>query len=134
MSFRGRRPARSGIRMRLGRLFESDERQQAAVTVLFIVAILAVVVALVGAVALAGYNDNRRPLARVGTFEVGPSGAHEHVGLQRWRSDRDESRITQAQSSGEIDAETASARLQALQQQRDALAQTGLENLIDTIF
>lgn len=134
MSFRGRRPARPGVRMRLGRLFDSDERQQATVTLLFAVAIVAVVVTLVGAVALAWYNDNLRPLARVGSVEIGPSLAREHVSFATWRFQRDESRITQAQISGEIDEATATARLQALAEQQNQLATTGLDDLIDVIY
>jgi parvulin-like peptidyl-prolyl isomerase len=134
MSFRGRRPARSGVRTRLGRLFDTEERQQATVTLLFAVAIVAVVLTLIGSVALAWYNDNLRPLARVGSVEIGPQLARDHANLILWRIGRDESRVQQAQINGEIDADTARARLQALAQAREDLPTSGLENLIDTIF
>ncbi len=133
MTLRVRRPRR-GIRTRLGKLFEGEERQQAAVTTLFIGAIAAVVLILIGAITLAWYNDNLRPLARVGSVEVGPQQLRELVGLERWRIIREEGRVTEARISREIDEQTAQARLSELSQRADSLAGNALDELIDAIY
>ena len=72
MTIRSRRQARPGLGTRLRALVEGEERQQAVVTALFIGTIVLVVLALLGAVGLAWYNDNLRPLARVGSVEIRP--------------------------------------------------------------
>ena len=133
MTLRVRRPRR-GIRTRLGRFFEGEERQQAVVTTLFIGAIVAVVLILIGAVALAWYNDNVRPLARVGAAEVGPQQLRELVGLERWRIEREQNRVTEARINRDIDEQTAQARLSELDQRSDVLASGALEELIDAIY
>ena len=134
MTFRSRRPARPGVGARVRALFESEERQQATVTVLFIGAIVLVVLALIGAVALAWYNDNLRPLAHVGSVEIGPQLMRDRVALETWRIGRDQDRVTLAQINGEIDATTASARIGALNDQLNQLGTTGLDDLIDIIY
>jgi parvulin-like peptidyl-prolyl isomerase len=134
MSFRYRRQARPSLRTRLGRLVEGDERQQAVVTAVFIGIIVLVILTLVGAVAIAWYNDNLRPLARIGSVEIGPQLMRDRVTFETWRIDRDQNRVTQAQIDGEIDATTAAARLSALDQQLQALDTQGLEDLIDIIY
>jgi len=134
MTFRSRRPARPGVGARVRALFESEERQQATVTVLFIGAIVLVVLALIGAVALAWYNDNLRPLAHVGSVEIGPQLMRDRVALETWRIGRDQDRVTLAQINGEIDAATASARIGALNDQLNQLGTTGLDDLIDIIY
>lgn len=122
------------MRTRLGRLIEGEERQQFVVSALFVTAIVAVVLILVGAVALTWYNDNLRPLARVGAVEIGPQLMRDRLNLEQWRIERETNRVTQAQIDGQIDAETAQARLTALQQRLDGLSSTGLEDLIDVIY
>ena len=134
MTFRPRRRSRLGIGTRVRRLFEGEERQQATVTVLFIGAIAVVILALVGSIALAWYNDNLRPLARVGSFEIQPQLMRDRVELESWRIGRDQDRVSEALQNGEIDQATAASRTQALQDQLDALATSGLEDLIDVIF
>jgi parvulin-like peptidyl-prolyl isomerase len=133
MTLRVRRPRR-GIRTRLGRFFEGEERQQTVVTTLFIAAIAATVLILIGAIALAWYNDNLRPLARVGSVEVGPQQLRELVGLERWRIAREEGRVTEARISQEIDEQSAQARLTELDQRGDSLPSTALDELIDAIY
>lgn len=134
MSFRSRRPARPGVGARVRGLFEGEERQQATVTMLFIGAIVLVVLALIGAVALAWYNDNLRPLARVGTAEIQPQLMRDRVAFETWRIGRDQDRVSQALIDQEIDAATASARISALTDQLNQLGTTGLDDLIDIIF
>ena len=134
MTFRPRRPARPGVGARVRALFEGEDRQQAVVTTLFIGAIVLVVLALIGAVGLAWYNDNLRPLARVGSVEIGPQLMRDRIAFETWRNERDQGRVTLAQINGEIDAATASARIGALNDQLNQLGTTGLDNLIDIIF
>ena len=122
------------IRTRFRRQFEGEERQQAAVTALFIGLIGIVVLILVGAIALAWYNDNLRPLARVGSVEIGPQLFRNRIALEQWRINTEGNRLTTAQINGEIDQETLSAKTTALEQRREALATTGLDNFVDEIF
>lgn len=133
MTIRLRRPER-GIRTRLGRLVETEERQQALVTALFVAAIGVVLLILVGAVALAWYNENVRPLARVGAAEVGPQGLRDYVRLEQWRITRDESRITEAQINGDLTPEEAEARVTELNQRSEALNSTALNDLVDLMY
>lgn len=134
MTFRPRRQSRPGLGTRVRRLFEDEERQQATVTALFIGAIVVVVLALIGAVALAWYNDNLRPLAHVGQQPIQPQLLRDRVELESWRISRDQDRVTVALQNGEIDQATAASRTQALQDQLDALTTNSLEDLIDVIF
>lgn len=133
MTLRTRRPER-GIRTRLGRLVETEERQQALVTALFIAAIGLVVLILIGAVAVAWYNENLRPMARVGGIEILPSNAREYVRLEQWRITRDENRISQAQIDGDLSTEEAEARVRALNQRANALASLAVDELVDLIY
>src|SRR5574338_1644984 len=134
MTFRPRRQVRPGVGTRVRRLFEGEERQQATVTVLFIGAIVLVVLALVGAVALAWYNDNLRPLAKVGSVEIGPQLMRDRIAFETWRIGRDEDRVTEALQNNEIDSTTASNRIDALNQQLNGLTTTGLDDLIDIVY
>jgi parvulin-like peptidyl-prolyl isomerase len=134
MTFRPRRQVRPGVGARVRRLFEDEDRQQATVTVLFIGAIVLVVLALVGAVGLAWYNDNLRPLAKVGSVEIGPQLLRDRVAFETWRIGRDEDRVTEALQNNEIDSTTASNRIDALNQQLNALSTSGLDDLIDIVY
>ena len=102
MTLRTRRP-QGGIRTRLARLTETEERQQTLVTALFIGAIALVLLILVGAFLLSWYNDNLRPLARVGSVEVQPQQVRDYLNLEQFRIARDEARLTQAQIDGVIE-------------------------------
>lgn len=134
MTFRPRRRSRLGIGARVRRLFEGEERQQATITALFVGAIVVVVLAMVGAIALAWYNDNLRALARVGSVEIQPQLVRDWVALETWRNARDQDRVTMALQNGEIDQPTASARLQSLADDLEALSTNALDDLIDTVF
>ena len=134
MTFRPRRQSRPGIGTRIRRLFEGEERQQATLSFLFIGAIVIVILALVGSVALSWYNDNLRPLARIGTFEIQPQLMRDRAELESWRIGRDQDRVTEALQNGEIDQATAASRSQALQEQLNSLTTDGLEDLIDVIY
>jgi parvulin-like peptidyl-prolyl isomerase len=134
MTFRPRRRSRLGIGARVRRLFEGEERQQATITALFVGAIVVVVLAMVGAIALAWYNDNLRALARVGTVEIQPQLLRDRVALETWRNSREQDRVTMALQNGEIDQPTAAARMQTLADDLEALSTNALDDLIDTVF
>jgi parvulin-like peptidyl-prolyl isomerase len=133
MTLRTSRPDR-GIRVRFGRMLENEDSKQALITGLFIAAIAATLLILVGAVALSWYNDNLRPLGRVGSVEIGPQMLRDRIKLEQWRINRDESRITQAQIDGSLDAATAEAKMSALDSRAQNLQTTALDELVDVIY
>ena len=134
MTLRVRTTRPTSRRTRLRRLFDSEERQQAAVTALFALAIVVVVLILIGAIGLAWYNENIRPLARVGLVEVGPQLLKDRIELEQWRINREAFRLTQASIDLEIDQATLSERQSLLDQRADALLTTGLDGLVDIIY
>lgn len=134
MTLRARTTKPPSIRTRIRRQFEGEERQQATVTVLFVLVIGAVVLILLGAIALNWYNENLRPLARVAQVEVGPQLLRNRLALEQWRITLEGNRLTQANIDGQIDADTLAARQQELQQRSSALTTTGLDDLIDVIY
>jgi len=134
MTLRTRRPQRVGIRARLGGLVDTEERQQAVITVAFIATIAAVALILLGAIGLGWYNDNLRPLGKVGSVEIPPQLLRDEIGLEQWRINRDENRITEAQIAGTMDASTASAKTSALDSLSQNLSTTGLESLVDVMY
>jgi parvulin-like peptidyl-prolyl isomerase len=134
MTMRARTTKPPSITTRVRRQFEGEDRQQAAVTVLFGIVIVVVLLIMVGAVALSWYNDNLRPLARVGSVEVGPQTFRNYVALQQWRISEELDRLTAANINQEIDSDTLAARQQELDQQSQALSTTGLTDLVDMIY
>ena len=133
MTIRTRRVTPSR-RTRLARMFEGDERQQLVVTILFILAIVAVLAILLGALGLAWYNDNLRPLATVGGAEVGPSQLRSYVSFEGWRIGQDSDRITQATIDGTIDATTAQTLQQDLDTQTQDLTNSALNQMVDLVY
>ena len=133
MTVRSRRP-QLGIRTRLDRLVYTDERQQATVTVLFILTIVAVILILVGAVAVGWYNDNLKPVGKVGNVDISPQLLKSDIALQTWRISRDESRITQANVAQQIDNDTAQSKINDLDTQSQNLSTNGVDNLIDEMY
>jgi len=134
MTLRARTTKPPSIRTRFRRQFEGEERQQTAVTALFIALIGLVVLILLGVIALAWYNDNLRPLARVGSVEIGPQMFRNRIALEQWRINTEGNRLTQAQINGEITQDELSAKTSALEQRREALATTGLDGFVDEIY
>ena len=134
MTLRARTSKPDSYRTRFRRQFDGEDRQQAAVTALFVGLIALVVLILVGAIALAWYNDNLRPLAKVGSVEIGPQLFRNRIALEQWRINTEGNRLTQAQINGEITQEELSAKTSALEQRREALSTSGLDNLIDEIY
>jgi len=134
MTLRARTTKPNSIRTRIRRQFEGEDRQQAAVSALFIGLIAIVVLILLGAIGLAWYNDNLRPLARVGGVEIGPQIFRNSIALEQWRINTEGNRLTTAQINGEIDQETLATKTGELEQRRQALATTGLDDLVDEIY
>ena len=129
------RPTRPTSRVtRLRKLFDDEDRQQAVVTGAFILAIAAVVLLLLAAIGLAYYNDNIRPLARVGSTDVGPQLLRDRVELEAWRIERDSNRLTQAAINGDIDDETRQRRVALLEQRQENLTTTSLDEFIDLLY
>jgi len=129
------RPTRPTSRVtRFRKLFDDEDRQQAVVSAAFIVAIIAIVVLLLAAIGIAYYNDNLRPLARVGSTEVGPQLLRDRVELEAWRIQRESNRLTQASINGDIDEATRARRAAALEQRQENLSTTSLEDLIDLLY
>ena len=134
MTARTRRAERVGIRGRLGGLVETEERQQALLTVLFIGTIVVVALIFIGALGVGWYNDNVRAVGNVGGTEISPQMLRDNVNLEQWRIARDEGRITQAQIAGTISADTASSKTSALDSKSQNLSTTALDSLVDTIY
>ena len=134
MTVRTRRTERPGIRARLGGLVETEERQQAVLTVLFIGTIVVVALIFIGALGFGWYNDNLRSLGKVGGTEISPQMLRDNVNLEQWRISRDEGRITQAQIAGTIDADTATSKTDALNTKSQNLSTTALDTLVDQIY
>jgi parvulin-like peptidyl-prolyl isomerase len=134
MSVRLRRPRRLGIRSRIGGMVSTEERQQATVTILFIGTIVAVALIFVGAISVGWYNDNLRPVGKVGSVEIPPQMLRDKTSLENWRIARDESRITEAQIAGQIDDSTAAAKKQALTTRSSSLSTGALGILVDSIY
>ncbi len=135
MTLRARTTKPDSIRTRFRRQFEGEDRQQAAVTALFIGLIGLVVLILVGAIALAWYNDNLRPLARVGSVEIGPQLFRNRIALEQWRINTEGNRLTtRRRSTARSHRRRWQPRPSELEQRREALATTGLEDLVDEIY
>ncbi|MBA2260155.1 MAG: peptidylprolyl isomerase, partial [Acidobacteria bacterium] len=134
MTLRARTTKPTSLRTRLRRSLDSEERQQAVVTALFALAIAAIVLILLGVVGLAFYNENIRPLARVGSVEIGPQQLKDRIELEQWRINREASRLTQAKINNEIDQATLTQRQGLLDQRADALLTTGLDGLVDIMY
>lgn len=115
-------------------MFDGEERQQAVVTLLFALAVAAVVVILLGAIGLTWYNENLRALARVGGTEVGPQLLRQHVALQQWRLGVQTNRLQQANVAGEIDLETFTARQGELEQEAQEVTTNALTNIVDLLY
>lgn len=133
MSFRPRRVTHSR-RARLASLVEGEERQQLVVTILFILTIAAVVLILLGAVGLAWYNDNLRPLANVSGVDIGPPQLRAYVSFEGWRIQRDSDRITQATMNSTIDATAAQTLQTALNTETQDLANNAVNQLVDLVY
>ncbi len=134
MTVRTRRPERVGIRARLGGLVSTEERQQTTITVLFIGVIVLVALIFIGAIGAGWYNDNVRAVGKVGNVELSPTLLRDSTRLAQYRINRDESRLTQAQVAGQLTADEAQTKDQALQQASSDLSTNALESLVDEVY
>lgn len=133
MSMRSRRGTPSR-RSRLASLFEDEARQQLVVTVGFILSIVAVVLILVGALGLAWYNDNLRPLASVAGIDIGPPQLRAYVSFEGWLLQRDQAQLTQAQISGAVDATTYSNLSSQISTETQNLASNAVSQMVDLVY
>ncbi len=134
MTVRTRRTEKVGVRARLGGLVDTEERQQAVLTILFIGTIVVVALIFIGALSVGWYNDNLRSLGKVGGTEISPQMLRDNINLEQWRISRDEGRITQAQIAGTIDSDTATSKTDALNTKSQNLSTTALDTLVDQIY
>ncbi|HSH22272.1 MAG TPA: peptidylprolyl isomerase [Candidatus Caenarcaniphilales bacterium] len=125
---------RSITRPRRSTYTHNEDRQQFLVTALFAGVIGLVVVILVAAVALWYYNENLRALARVGAVEIRPELPRARAALLLERIDREEGRLREAQTRGEIDAATMEQRIQELRNEANEIGTLAVEGLIDLIY
>ncbi|CAN5817072.1 hypothetical protein BH24CHL6_BH24CHL6_17170 [soil metagenome] len=129
MTIRQRQIGRSRRRSFL----QGEDRQQFLVTAVFVGLIVLLVLFLVGAVAVAYYNENIRSVARVGSVELGPAMVRERAALLRNRIQLEERRITPAVIEGEIDGVRAQQRLEELRNELSEVGIVAIEGLIDTV-
>lgn len=112
----------------------NEDRQQFLVTAMFVGVIALVLIILAAAVGLWYYNENLRPLARVGPVEMRPALPRDRAALLQERIAREEGRVREAQVRGEIDAATMRQRIQALDAEAAEIGTTAIEGLIDVVY
>jgi parvulin-like peptidyl-prolyl isomerase len=125
---------RSITRPRRSSYTHSEDRQQFLVTAMFVGIIALVVLILVAAVGLWYYNENLRPVARVGAVELRPDVARARAVLLQERLVREEGRVREAQMRGEIDAATMRQRIQQIDNEVSQLGTVAVEGLIDLVY
>lgn len=124
------RPRRRSLRPNLG----GEERQQFLVTVVFVGLIVLLILLLLGAIGLAWYNDNLRPVAKVGSVEILPATVRDRAELLQGRLIRREGQLRVAQTQGEITLEEMTEQIGALEEERQQLGTAAIEGLIDDIY
>jgi parvulin-like peptidyl-prolyl isomerase len=133
MSMRSRRVTPSR-RSRLASLFQDEARQQLFVTIGFILTIVAVLLILFGALGLAWYNDNLRPLASVAGVDIGPPQLRAYVTLEGKLLQFDQDQLTQAQINGTVDATTYSTLSSQINTEVQNLASNALSQMVDLVY
>lgn len=125
---------RSITRPRRSTYTHSEDRQQFLVTALFAAVIGLVVLILLAAVGIWYYNENLRPLARVGAVEMRPDIVRDRAALLQERITREEGRVREAQMRGEIDANAMRQRIQELSNEAAQVGTVAVEGLIDLVY
>ena len=116
-------------------MFEAEERRDTLVIVGFITLIVLLVFGIVAALALNYYDQNIRPLARVGSTEVGPTMVRDRTALDQLRLTRDEGRYRVLQQNNEIDAAQLSTAIDDLNTKAQGLTADAItEELVDLIY
>lgn len=133
MSMRSRRVTPSR-RSRLASLFEDEARQQLVVTIGFILSIVAVLLILFGALGLAWYNDNLRPLASVAGIDIGPPQLRAYVSFEGWLLQRDQTQLTEAQINGNVDSTTYSTLSSQINTETQNLASNAVSQMVDLVY
>lgn len=116
-------------------LFPGDDRRDTLVILGFVGLIALLGVGLLLAFGLAYYDQNLRPLARVGGNEISPAHIRDRSALDGERITRDQGRLRVLQTNNEIDVATlnsASSELNSKLQQLTSATVT--EELIDLMY
>lgn len=111
-----------------------EDRFQFWVTIGFVALIIAVVLILVASVALQYYNAHLKPVASVEGTTITRDDASNRLKLTLFRISRAEDQVRQSLAAGLLDEQTASSRLQSLQQAAGSAPTQSIEDLIDLIF
>jgi parvulin-like peptidyl-prolyl isomerase len=111
-----------------------QDRQDFLINVGFVTVVVALVVILVAAVGWSYYEQNIRPVARVGPAEIAPQLARDRLTLLDLRISREEGRLGEMRTNQEIDQATFNLRMQDLRTRSQELEFGATENLIDLIF
>lgn len=116
-------------------MFEADERRDTLVVLGFITLIVLLIFGIVAALGLNYYDQNIRPLAKVGSTEIGPPMVRDRTSLDQLRLTRDEGRYRVLQQTNEIDAGQLSTALDDLNTKAQGLTSDAVtEELVDLIF
>jgi len=111
-----------------------QDRHDFLITAGFAAIVASLVVILVGAFAWTYYEQNIRPVARVGSVEIPPQLARERTLLLDFRLSREEGRLGEMRTTQEIDQATFTVQLQDVRTRQQELQFGATENLIDVIF
>jgi parvulin-like peptidyl-prolyl isomerase len=116
-------------------LFPGDDRRDTLVILGFVGLIALLGVGLLLAFGLAYYDQNLRPLARVGGTEISPAHVRDRTALDGERITRDRGRLRVLQTNNEIDVATLSSKSSELDTRLQGLSSASVtEELIDLMF
>jgi parvulin-like peptidyl-prolyl isomerase len=113
---------------------QGEERQQFVVTAVFVGLIVLLIALLIGAIGLAWYNDNLRPVAKVGPVEILPATVRDRAELLQARLTRREGQLRAAHTRGEITLEEMTEQIDAVNQLQGQIGTASVEGLIDDIY
>lgn len=126
---------RSRTRQSRRGLFEADDRRDALVNLGFVALIAVLGIGLLVAFGLAYYDQNLRPLARIGDREVSPGMVRDRAGLDQERLTRDEGRLRVLNTNHEIDTAAMNAAIQELTTRGEQLTPESVaEEVVDLLF
>lgn len=128
------RTSRPSGRRSINRSSDPEDVFQRRVTLGFVGLIAAVTVTVVVALGYGFWDANLRPIANVGGTGISRDEWAARYRLEAFRLSREEARVRQALSAGEIDENEASGRLQSIAAARQSLEPGSLERLIDLTY
>lgn len=134
MSIRVRPAPRPTTRPRRRDHWQREERTQFWVTIGFIALIALALLFLLGSVAVGYYNEHFKAVGNVQGAQITRDQVRERVALNQFRLTRTEGQVRQAAAAGEIDEQTMTTRLAALQQAVQTTESAVLPELVDLQF